>query len=70
MTFSRNVELATSSSKIHNREGAKQLLTFSRCFDREKGHWISYQHLQETNIYWAIHQLEFLQRKDKKDQHY
>ena len=26
----------------------------------ERGHWISYQHLQETNVYWAIHPLEFL----------
>ena len=24
------------------------------------GHWISYQRLQETNVYWSIHLLEFL----------
>jgi len=58
--FQEKIELATSSSKIHNREGAKQLLAFSRCFGRERTHWISYQHLQETNVFWAIQPLEFL----------
>ena len=37
VTISRKIELATSSSKIHNREGEQKLLAFSRCFDREKG---------------------------------
>ena len=60
LPFLREIELVTSCSKIHNREGGKQLLEFSRCFGRKRGHWISYQHLQETNVYWAIHQLEFL----------
>ena len=32
------------------REGTKQLLEFYRCFGRERGYWISYQHLQETNV--------------------
>ena len=38
--------------------GAKQLLEFFRCFGRERGHWISYQHLQETDVYWAINPLD------------
>ena len=39
----------------------------SRCFGGERWHWISYQRLQETNLYWSIHPLEFLWPKDKKD---
>ena len=53
----------TYSPKIYSREGAKQLLEFSRCFGGERGHWISHQHLQEANVYWSIHPLEFLQPK-------
>ena len=32
VTIFKKIEPTTSSSKIHNKEGAKQLLTFSRCF--------------------------------------
>ena len=46
---------ATSSPKLYSREGANQLLAFSRCFGGERGHWISHQHLQEANVYWLIH---------------
>ena len=58
--FQEKLNFLTSSSEIHSREGAKQLLEFSRCFGRKRVHWISYQHLQETDVYCAIHPLDFL----------
>ena len=49
--FKKNLNLLHPASKIHSRYGAKQLLEFCRCSGREGGYWISYQHLQETNVY-------------------
>ena len=51
--FSWKTKLAASSLKIHSREGAKQLLELSRRFGGKRRHWISYQRLQEANVYRA-----------------
>ena len=40
--FREKLNLLHPALYMHNREGAKQLLDFSRCFGRERGHWISY----------------------------
>ena len=45
-------------------------LHFLDALVEKEGSGFSYQHLQEANVYWAIHPLEFLQPKDKKDQPY
>ena len=58
---------AASSFKIHCREGAKQLLEFSRRFGGKRGHWMSYQRLQGADVYRAIPMLEFLQPNSKKN---
>ena len=58
--FQEKLNLLHPALKFTIEKEQKKLLAFSKCFGRERGHWISYQHLQETNFYWAIHPLEFL----------
>ena len=65
--FQEKLNLLHPALKFTIKKEQNNSLHFTRCVGRERVHWISYQHLQETNVYWAIHPLEFLQPKDKKD---
>ena len=50
--FKTSIYTDDSNVIIASNDGnAKQLREFSRCFGRKRGHWISYQHLQETDAY-------------------
>ena len=43
--FQEKLNLLHPALKFTIEKEEKQLLEFSRCFGRERGHWTSYQHL-------------------------
>ena len=65
--FHEHLNLLIQALKFRVETEQNNSLNFLDVLVEKGGHWISFLHLQENNLYWTIHPLEFLKPKKKKN---